>query len=221
MPYPTLTDKRLVITSGSTQTHYVFYGDNSITVPSAGTGVTFTNNNPSAGWVRIQVNGSTASTDDYDFVAFTLYITVVALSASVASVTTCCDTDTLYLAWLNREGGWQSWAFRRKRTFTIEIGDRQAQTFVTGLTKKYANMGDVYEGEVVEFEIINRSYIDVISKMMYSPQVFAWNTATSEFDIPVLIDRQVFNKYDNVPSNKVVNFSFKFIYAKRLAIQRQ
>jgi len=221
MPYPTLTDKRLKITSGSTQTHYIYFGNNSYTIPAAGTGVTFTDNNPSADWVRIQVNGTTASDATYDFGDINVYVDVVPLSSSVTSVTTCCDTDTLYLAWFNRYGGWQSWAFRRKRTFTVEIGSEAAQTYVSGITKKYADIGDVYEGEIVEFEIIDRNHIDTISKMLYSVQVFAWNDVTDEFDIPVLIDRQSFNKYSNSPREKVVKMSFKFIYANKLAIQTQ
>lgn len=222
MPYPTLTNKRLVITNATSQTHYVYYGDNTISIPAAPTGVTYTDSNPSAGWLRIVVNGTTASTSGpHAFTAFNLYITVVAVASSVESVTTCCDSDTLYLAWLNREGGWQSWAFRRKRTFTIEIGDQQAQTYVSGVTKRYASMGDVYEGEIVEFEIVQRRYIDVIARMLYSPQVYAWNSDTEEFDIPVLIDRQSFNKYSNKPQEKLVSMSFKFIYANKIAIQRQ
>ena len=219
MPYPTLTDKRLKITSGTTQTHYIYFGDNTYSIPAAGTGVTFTDNNPSANWVRIQVNGTTASDATYDFGDINVYVDVITLSTSVTSVTTCCDTDTLYLAWFNRWGGWQSWAFRRKRTFTIEIGSEAAQTYVSGITKKYASMGDVYEGEIVEFEIIDRDQIDSISRMLYSLQVFAWNSTTEEFDIPVLIDRQSFNKYSNSPREKVVKMSFKFIYADKLAIQ--
>jgi len=79
----------------------------------------------------------------------------------------------------------------------------------------------VYEGEIVEFEIIDRNHIDTISKMLYSVQVFAWNDVTDEFDVPVLIDRQSFNKYSNSPREKVVKMSFKFIYANKLAIQTQ
>lgn len=220
--YPKLpATKRLQVKSGSTQTFYIYYGDNSITIPSPPTGVTFTDNNPSADWLRIQVNGSTASDSTNDFVTFSLVIDVVALASSVEEVTTCCDTETIQICWLNQIGGWQSWAFRRKRAFTIEIGDKAAQTFVSGLTKKYASIGDVYEGEIVTFDSTSKSQINQLSTLKYSIQAFAYNSDTEEFDIPILIDRESFTKYTNGLRDKVFPFSFKFIYAEKLSIQTQ
>jgi hypothetical protein len=222
MAYPKLPAiKRLQVKSGSTQTFYIYYGDNSITIPSPPTGVTFTDNNPSADWLRIQVNGSTASDSTNDFVLFSLVIDVVALADSVTSVSTCCDTETLYMTWFNQIGGWQSWAFRRKRSFTIEIGNKAAQTFVSGLTQKYASMGDVYEGEIVNFDITSRPQINAISTAKYSIQAYVYNSETEEFDIPILIDRDSFTKYSNGLRDKVFNFNFKFIYAEKLSIQTQ
>ena len=221
MAYPKLpATKRLQVKSGSTQTFYIYYGDNSITIPSPPTGVTFTDNNPSADWLRIQVNGSTASDSTNDFVTFSLVIDVVALASSIEVVSTCCDTETLYLTWLNQIGGWQSWAFRRKRTIKIEIGDKGAQTYVTGLTKKYASIGDVYEGENVTFEVISKSQIDALSTLKYAIQAYCYNSDTEAFDIPVLIDRESFTKY-NYSKERIFNFSFSFIYAEKLSIQVQ
>lgn len=221
MPYPKLSaTKRLIITTGSTQTHFVYYGNNTISIPAAPTGVTYTDATPSAGWLRIQVNGSTASTSGaHAFTAFNLYITVVALASSVTSVTHCCDSHSLPITWFNQIGGWQSWGFRKKRTFTIEIGDQQAQAFLSGLTKKYTSIGEVYEGEIIEFEIFAQNHLDAISKMMYSIQAFTYGT--SDFDTAILIDRQGFNKYSNSVREKKNNFSFKFIYSEKLNIQRQ
>lgn len=222
MPYPKLpATKRLQVKSGSTQTFYIYYGDNYITIPSPPTGVTFTDNNPTTDWVRIQVNGSTASASTNDFVAFSLVISVVALSSSVETVSTCCDTESLPITWLNQIGGWQSWTFRRKRSFSIEIGDKRAQTYVTGLTKRYSSIGDVYEGEVVTFDVASKSQIDQLSTLKYSIQAYAYNSDTEEFDIPILIDRESFTKYSNGLRDKIFPFSFKFIYAEKLSIQTQ
>jgi hypothetical protein len=220
MPYPKLSAaKRLIITTGSTQLHYVYYGDNTISIPTEPTGVTFTDDTPSAGWLKIQVNGTTASTSGaLDFTAFDLYITVVALASSVESVPHCC-TDALPITWFNQIGGWQSWGFRKKRTFTIEIGDQVAQTFVSGLIKKYADIGDVYEGEIIDFEIFSRTHIETISKMRYSIQCFTYGA--TNFDTPILIERQSFDKYNNHAQQKKNNISFRFIYSTKLNIQGQ
>lgn len=223
MPYPKLPAiKRLQVKSGTTQTFYVYYGDNTISIPAAPTGVTYTDATPSAGWLRIQVNGNTASDSGaHDFTAFDLYIDVVALSSSVETVSTCCDTNTLYVTWFNQIGGWQSWAFRRKRTFTIEIGDQAAQSYVTGLTKRYSSMGDVYEGEIVTYELTSKTQIDQVSTLKYSIQAYVYNDTTTEFDIPILIERENFTKYTNGLRDKVFQFTFKFIYAEKKSIQTQ
>jgi hypothetical protein len=222
MAYPKLPDtKRLQVKSGSTQTFFIYYGDNSITIPAAPTGVTFTDNTPSADWLRIQVNGSTASDSTSNFVAFSLVIDVVALASSVVEIPTCCDENSLSICWLNQIGGWQSWTFRRVRTFSLEVGDKSAQTFISGLTKKYASIGDVYEGESVSFEVTSKAQIDTLATLKYSIQAFVYNSDTEEFDIPVLINRESFSKYSNALRDKVFTFSFKFIYAEKLSIQTQ
>lgn len=220
--YPKLpATKRLQAKSGSTQSFYIYYGDNSITIPSAPTGVTFTDDNPTDDWLRIQVNGSTASDSTSDFVAFSLVIDVVPLASSVVEIPTCCDENAISICWLNQIGGWQSWTFRRVRTYSIEVGDISAQTFVSGLTKKYASIGDVYEGESVSFQVTSKAQIDALATLKYSIQAFVYNSETEEFDIPILLNRESFNKYSNGLRDKVFDFSFKFIYAEKLSIQTQ
>lgn len=156
----------------------------------------------------------------YAFTAFNLYVVVTA--SFYLSQSNCCTGEPMNIAWLNRLGGWQNFSFNCSRTY--EIDGASAKTFVNDLTIKYSDINDVYDAVAVDADLANRTEINLVATLKYAVQAFLYNTDTLEWDIPILIDRDSFPKYDRYGLKQMqfpFNFTFRFIYATKLLIQTQ
>lgn len=220
-----LTDKHfyLLKTATGSITHYIYYGDNTIDMtpsPALPAWIVATDETDAEGRDRIKLVFSPATAGSfgpYDFGDLNVYVTVVALRFT--ELDACCDSDTLNIAWFNRLSGWQNWDFRRKRTFEINSqGD--AKVFTNDLTKYFSQLPDKYSGELVSANLTRQQYVDITSTMKYSIQAYVYNTVTSAYDIPIMIDQDSFPKYFD-RQRAFINFSFRFIYSERINVQTQ
>lgn len=219
-----LTDKNfyLLKTATGSITHYIYYGDNTVDDTPAGLPgwIVVTDETDAEGRDRLKLVFSTTTAGTfgpYDFGDLNVTVEVVALRFT--ELAGCCDDQTLNIAWFNRIGGWQSWQFRRKRTFEI-TSQGDAKVFTNDLTKYYSELPDKYSGELVSANLNSQQYVDVCAAMKYSLQAYVYNDDTDAFDIPILIDQESFPKYFD-RQKLFIPFSFRFIYSERLNIQTQ
>lgn len=156
----------------------------------------------------------------YDFGAFMMYVNVTASIFTV--IDSCCTGEPINIGWYNRLGAFQSFNFNHRRTYGIEGGS--ASTFLNDLTIKYNDVNDVYQAVDVDADMYNRKQIDYVATLRYSIQAFIYNSVTDAWDIPILIDRGSFIKYDRYGVNEQqfpFAFKFRFIYADKILVQTQ
>lgn len=215
-----ITSKRYLTIAelAGTLTYYVYYGSETISLPTVPSGITLTDATPSAGYFRVQITSTTLGvfSNSYvyatvDGVDYKLYFDVVSIDTRFKIVPACCDRN---IAWFNRYGGFQNWAFSRKRTDGIEIeGDEGI--FENDLTLTTSDIGKVYPVESIDV-LIGKNHIDVVSKLKYSIRHYLYNDVTGAFDTQIKVVRESFDKYNNV--NRYFDFGFKY-YKERLNVQ--
>lgn len=216
-----LTTKHFLLKNSTVAVHYVYYGDNTVSIPGGlPAWITATDETDDEGRDRIKLEFdpvAVGSYGPYDFGDFNIEAEVV--TALYASVDGCCDSGEVNIAWFNRLSGWQNWKFRRRRTFELQSkGD--AKQFSRDLTAYYSKLPDKFEGEVVSVTIHSQSQLDNLSTLKYALQAYVYNSETGEYDIPILIDQESFTKYFD-KQKTFIPFSFRFIYAERLNTQTQ
>ena len=220
-----LTDKYVSIQLETPTGYWVTtipYDTETISIPTVPAWISIVNDTVSKILTITFTPTAAGSYGAYDFTAFDLYVSVVANTSFYTTIDACCTGEPLNIAWLNRLGGWQNFNFNFKRSYEIRGG--QAKTFVNDLTTKYADVNDVYNAIDVDAEMLNRNQINYVSTLLYSVQAFLYNSDTAAFDIPILIDRQSFTKYDRYGITQMqfpFPFQFSFIFAKKLLIQTQ
>ena len=218
-----LTDKYITVelqSPASAWTTVIPYDTATISVPTVPAWITVTNDTTNK-ILTLEFDPSSTGSFSYDFGAFMVYVEVISTANFFTEIESCC-TDSLNITWLNRLGGWQNWNFACKRMFQIE--GSAAKTFVNDITVKYSDINDVFQAVEVMADVFNRKQLDYIATLSYSIQAFLYNSDTQEFDIPILIDRKSFTKYDKYGLNQQqfpFPFTFRFIYAKKLLIQTQ
>ena len=215
-----ITSKRYLTIAelAGTLTYYVYYGSETISLPSVPSGITLTDATPSAGYFRVQITSTTLGvfSNSYvyatvDGVDYKLYFDVVGIDTRFKIVPACCDRN---IAWFNRYGGFQNWAFSRKRTDGINIeGDEGI--FENDLTLTTSDVGKVYPVESIDV-LIGKNHIDVVSKLKYSIRHYLYNDTTGAFDTQIKVVRESFDKYNNV--NRYFDFGFQY-YKERLQVQ--
>jgi hypothetical protein len=218
-----LTSKRYLTIAelAGTQTYYVYYGSNTISLPTVPSGITLTNNNPSAGYFRVQITSTTLGvfSNSYvyatvDGVDYKLYFDVVGVDTRFKIVPSCC-TDNRNIMWFNRYGGFQNWNFTRKRTDSINMEGTES-TYENDLDITTADIGKVYPTESIDV-LIGKAHIDVVSKLKYSIRHYLYNDVTGAFDTQIKVVRESFDKYNN-GGNRYFDFGFKY-YKQRLNVQ--
>lgn len=218
-----LTDKYITVEIQSPSSYWVTvipYDTATISIPTLPAWITATDDGTNK-ILTLEFEPTVASETSYDFDAFTVYVSVVSTTTMFPSIEACC-TDSLNIGWFNRLGGWQNWNFACKRMYQIE--GENSKTFVNDITLKYSDINDVFQAVEVMADVFNRKQLDYISTLSYSIQAYLFNSATSEFDIPILIDRKSVTKYDKYGLGEKqfpFPFQFRFIYAKKLLIQTQ
>ena len=217
-----ITNKRFLTIAelAGTLTYYVYYGSETISLPTVPSGITLTDANPSAGYFRVQITSTTLGvfSNSYTYatvsgVNYKLYFDVVSIDTRFKIVPSCC-TDNRNIAWFNRYGGFQNWNFVKKRTDGIEIEGNES-VFENDLTLTTSDVGKVYPVESIDV-LIGKSHIDVVSKLKYSIRHYLYNSETDAFDTQIKVVRESFDKYNNV--NRYFDFGFKY-YKERLNVQ--
>jgi len=220
-----LTDKRYLYPeeTAGTVTDYIYHGRALATLPTPPTGITLTNSNPSVGWIRVQITPSTLVASSWSGVVdvgdqtFTIYVNTVAMADRFKIVPSCC-TGNRNIMWFNRFGGYQNWNFDVKRTDSINIQGEEV-TFEDDLDLVSASVGKVYPGEAIDVLMGNKNHIDVVSRMKYALRHWLYNSTTGDFDTPIKMLRESFDKYNNGRGNRFFDFGFKYL-KRREEVQR-
>lgn len=215
-----LTNKRYqgIAELAGTITYYVYYGSNTISLPTVPSGITLTNNNPSAGFFRVQIVATTLGvfSNSYTYATgYKLYFDIVSIANRFKIVPSCC-TDNRNIMWLNRYGGFQNWNFTLKRTDSIDAEGSEVN-YESDLDLITADIGKIYPSESIDC-LLNKNYINVVSKLKYSIRHYLYNTTDEGFTTQVKVIRESFDKYDNGRGNRFFNFGFKY-YKQRLEVQ--
>lgn len=153
----------------------------------------------------------------YDFGAFD--VEIVVNENCFESVDPCCDGLERNIAFLNRWGGWQNWIFDGVTTFETQHRGNEKTFARSDNVVRYHDTGDVFDGEIVTTRDIGRNHVDLIVEMAMSIQAYLYNSNTGAFDIPILIERQSFTKYETRTNFFTINI--RFIYATRKNYQIQ
>jgi len=218
-----ITNKRFLTIAelAGTLTYYVYYGSETISLPTVPSGITLTDATPSAGYFRVQITSTTLGvfSNSYTYatvygVDYKLYFDVVSIDTRFKIVSTCC-TDNRNIMWFNRYGGFQNWNFTRKRTDSVAIeGDEGI--FNNDLDLTTSDVGKVYPTESIDV-LIGKAHIDCVSKLKYSIRHYLYNEETGAFDTQIKVVRESFDKYNN-GGNRYFDFGFKY-YKQRLEVQ--
>ncbi len=217
-----LTDKHYLLKAGSENEFEIPYGDAEIDTPTVPAWfdiddtddvLTFTFTEPPEG-----VFGP------YEFGAFKVYIEV--LAEVYKEIESCC-TNSLSIAWLNIQGGWQNMVFTKKRSLSLE-SEGSAKTFTIetnplsqdNLVRYFSELPKKFHGETIFVTIDGQSFFDSLESLKYSIQSYVFNEETQAFDIPIIILQETFPKYDT-RKRRFLDFTFSFIYASEIIVQTQ
>lgn len=163
----------------------------------------------------------TFSDDDGEL--FTLSICIYPIQQPAQSV---CPDDAFNIAWVNRQGGWSSYAFasdrgdKSKKIRGYDVGS--STDFKQSGELKKSSVEDVYQTAVVMFSNKNQRDLEFIASLRKSIQAYLFNDQTQAWDIPIFIDVESFPTY-SVPFNQAAdgNGQFTFRYSDEIRIQRQ
>lgn len=148
---------------------------------------------------------------------FTLEVCIYPIQTS--NQLKCGAGEIFNIAWVNREGGWSSYAFEGKKTFGVEVDD--IKTYKSNGIVKRQSIEGVFN--TVEVSLSNKSIKDLIfiSTLKKSIQAFLWSELTQQWSIPILLDTGNFPVY-SLPFKQIdVNDKFTFKYAEEEVIQTQ
>lgn len=132
---------------------------------------------------------------------------------------TFCPANAIAnVAWLNPAGGWSTYIFAGMLTKGVDVG--KASTFKDrNRVKKYAERKDAYITRVVTTGYIPKPQVDFLRTLRYAIQAFLYNDNTSAWDIPIMLESENFDEYDN--KQQLFEVRIKFSYATELFIQSQ
>jgi hypothetical protein len=147
---------------------------------------------------------------------FTLQICVFPIQSSNEIK---CAGGVFNIAWVNRQGGWSSYAFEGRKLFGKEI--EEVKTYKSGLELKRSSVEGVYD--TVEINIANKPIRDLqfIASLRQSIQAFLWSELTQQWSIPIVLDKQSFAIYSTPFKQIQVDDKFRFRYAEEVLIQSQ
>lgn len=145
----------------------------------------------------------------------TITITVVECSVGY---TFCPADDVANISWLNPAGGWSTYIFAGLLTKSVSMGGNT--TFKdSDKVLKYASRTDTYISRVVTTGYIPKEHVDYLRTLRYAIQAYLYNELTGLWDIPIIIEPDSFDEYDN--KQNLYEVRLKFNYATELTIQRQ
>lgn len=131
-----------------------------------------------------------------------------------------CPDNVLNFAFLNRSGGWNSYALDCKYIKGYDLGSQKTFETSSGVLKQ-TELGDVYETFEIVAEALTPTEIDLLSGLRRSIQAYLYNEATQAFDIPIVLDVGSFQTYGNRQRQPERSVSFGFRLAQREVVQTQ
>ncbi len=123
------------------------------------------------------------------------------------------------VAWVNREGGWSSYAFNGRKTYGKDIGE--VKTFKSGLELRRASVEEVYD--TIEVSVVNKAQKDLtfLASLRQSIQAFMYDDLTEQWSIPIVLDKQSFAIYSDPFRALDINQKIVFKLAEEVVIQTQ
>lgn len=126
-----------------------------------------------------------------------------------------CSKWKANLVWLNPAGGWSSYCFKGKKTYSVNIGERKS--FKTSANiKKYYKIEDAYDTIEVLSGEIPISHLSFVKSLKYAIQVYLLR---ENGFIPVLVTDNEFDVYTDGDGLGFYNINIQ--YAEPINIQTQ
>lgn len=132
--------------------------------------------------------------------------------------TKCIDSDSVFITWLRKQGGWEKFAFVGKMTYSVTIPE--------GLTYKnadkvlrYSQRNNIYRGQLVTTGDIPDWALDIMESLKTSIQAYVldYSNPVDVREIPILIQDGDFTKRKT--GEKIFDVSVNFIYAQEINVQ--
>ena len=131
-----------------------------------------------------------------------------------------CTDGILNFAWLNRSGGWNSYALECKYIKGYDVGGQE--TYLdAGSVLKRTEVKDVYQSYSLTSENMTTFELDLLSSLRTSVQAYLYNDSSLAFDIPIIIEPSSFQTYGNRQRQPDRGASFSFKLATKETIQTQ
>ena len=131
-----------------------------------------------------------------------------------------CPSNSLNFAWLNRSGGWNSFALECKYVKGFS-GGRQNTFESANNVLSQTELDDVYGTYSLVAESLTTFELDLLASLRTSIQAYLYNDNSLAWDIPIIIDPSSFETYGNRQRQPERNMSFNFRLATKEAIQTQ
>jgi hypothetical protein len=135
-------------------------------------------------------------------------------------IRTICKANTLNFAWLNRQGGWSSYAIECKYIKGYDVGN-QSTILTPENVLKSSEIKDIYQRYSLSASLLSTFELDMLSSLRTSIQSYLYNESTLNFDIPILIDKGSFETYGNRQRMTDRGASFSFRLATKEIVQTQ
>lgn len=131
-----------------------------------------------------------------------------------------CLDNVLNFAWLNRSGGWNSFALECKYVKGFSIGRQKTYKTASDVIRNN-ELDEVYQTYSLIAEGLTTFELDLLSSLRTSIQAYLYNENSLSFDIPIIIDTRSFETYGNRQRQPDRNMSFNFRIATQEVIQTQ
>ena len=131
-----------------------------------------------------------------------------------------CPENALNFAWLNRSGGWNSFALECKYVKGFSIGKQKTYKTASHVIRNN-ELDEVYQTYSLLAEGLTTFELDLLASLRTSIQAYMYNENTLYFDIPIVIDARSFETYGNRQRQPDRNMSFNFRIATQEVIQTQ
>lgn len=147
--------------------------------------------------------------------AVELRIDVDVLSVDSVVSEDCRDFKVIAL---NQEGGWSMYSFTGKRQYGVNLG--AVETWKDSeRVRRVSTIKDVYDYVDVSTKLLNQEEVDLLTALRISPLIYAYNSDSGQYDIPMVLDYGSFPTYMDKYKKSGSEVSFRMFYATERKIQ--
>ncbi len=169
--------------------------------------------NAIVGCYTFQMFDGIPGSDEEPIFTFTVCIFPTQLLQSI------CGPNLFNIAWVNQEGGWNSYIFKGQKKHGRDIS--KVSTYKKLHELKKSSVEEVYDQVEVGFSMKSIIELAFITMLRSSIQAYLYNDASQNWDIPIVIDKANFPVYQTPFRQGEQQGSFIFKYATEVLIQRQ